>query len=86
MDVAITHTHTTLRLILAPPSTDNPLQLGKPPRGGTASPTVFPSLDLKKFDPVRFSEIAPVLLLRSIVPMFEYAQAAASDAVAFRIV
>ena len=35
---------------------------------------------------MRFSEIARVLLVRPIVPMLVYAKAAASDAVAFRIV
>ncbi len=42
--------------------------------------------DLEKFDPVRFSEIARVLLVRPIVPMFMYTEAAASDAIAFRII
>src|SRR5208282_2423352 len=42
--------------------------------------------DSEKFDPVRFSEIARVLLVCPIVPMFVYAKAAASDAVAFRII
>src|SRR5260370_17595129 len=42
--------------------------------------------DLEKFEPVRFSEIARVLLVCPIVPMFVYAKAAASDAVAFRII
>jgi hypothetical protein len=47
---------------------------------------VFRTSDLEKFDPVRFSEIARVLLIGPIVPMFVYAKAAASDAVAFRII
>src|SRR6202049_394736 len=47
---------------------------------------MFRTSDLEKFDPVRFSEIARVLLVCPIVPMFVYAKAAASDAVAFRII
>src|SRR5260370_37584480 len=47
---------------------------------------MFRTSDLEKFDPVRFSEIARVLLICPIVPMFVYAKAAASDAVAFRII
>src|ERR1700740_2983194 len=47
---------------------------------------MFRTSDLEKFDPVRFSEIAGVLLVRPIVPMFVYAKAAAADAVAFRII
>src|ERR1700720_2116064 len=47
---------------------------------------MFRTSDLEKFYPVRFSEVARVLLVRSIVPMFVYAKAAASDAVAFRII
>ena len=46
----------------------------------------FTSADLKKFDPVRFSEIARVLFVRPIIPMLMYTEAAASDAVAFRII
>src|SRR5271163_671618 len=42
--------------------------------------------DLEKLDPARFSEIARVFLVCPIVPMFVYAEAAASDAVAFRII
>jgi hypothetical protein len=42
--------------------------------------------NLGKVDPVRFSEIARVFLVCRIVPMFVYAKAATSDAVAFRIV
>src|SRR5258708_7439024 len=44
------------------------------------------SADLEKFDPMRFSEIARIFFVRPIVPMFMYTKAAASDAVAFRIV
>src|SRR5271170_4101551 len=44
------------------------------------------STHLEKLDPVRLSEIARVLLVRSIVPMLMYAKAAASDAIAFRVV
>jgi hypothetical protein len=40
----------------------------------------------EKLDPACFAEIARVLLVRFIVPMFMYAKAAASDAVVFRIV
>src|ERR1700674_5832519 len=47
---------------------------------------MFRTSDLEKFDPVRFSEIARVLLICPIVPMFVYAKAAASDAVAFGII
>src|SRR3984957_12747111 len=47
---------------------------------------MFRTSDLEKFDPLRFSEIARLLLVRPIVPMFVYAKAAASDAVAFRII
>src|SRR5689334_19479314 len=47
---------------------------------------MFRTSDLEKFDPVRFSEIARVLLVRPIVPMFVYTKAAASDAVAFGII
>src|ERR1700683_1520300 len=47
---------------------------------------MFRTSDSKKFDPVGFSEIARVLLVCPIVPMFVYAKAAASDAVAFRII
>src|SRR4029077_14946153 len=47
---------------------------------------MFRTSDLEKFDPVRFSEIARILLICPIVPMFMYAKAAASDAVAFRII
>src|SRR6266404_7199977 len=47
---------------------------------------MFRTSDLEKFDPVRFSEIARVLLICPIVPMFVYAKAAASYAVAFRII
>ena len=46
----------------------------------------FISADQEKVDPVRFSEIARVLLVRPIIPMFMYTEAAASDAVAFRII
>src|ERR1700681_644032 len=45
-----------------------------------------PHSDLEKFDPARFSEIARVLLICPVVPMFVYAKAAASHAVAFRII
>ena len=47
---------------------------------------MFRTSDLEKFDPVCFSEIARVLLVCPVVPMFVHAKAAASDAVAFRIV
>src|ERR1700720_3852221 len=47
---------------------------------------MFRTSDLEKFDPVRFSEIARVLLIGPIVPMFMHTQTAASDAVAFRII
>ena len=47
---------------------------------------MFRTSDLEKFDPARFSEIARVLLICPIVPMFVYAKTAASDAVAFRII
>jgi hypothetical protein len=47
---------------------------------------MFRTSDLEKFDPASFSEIARILLVRPIVPMFVYAKAAASDAVAFRII
>jgi hypothetical protein len=40
----------------------------------------------EKLDPVRFSEIARVLLVRSIVPMFKCPEAAASYAISFWIV
>ena|SRR5580693_265230 len=40
----------------------------------------------EKLDSACFAEIAWVLLLRPVVPMFMYAKAAASDAVAFGIV
>jgi hypothetical protein len=46
----------------------------------------YASADLKKFDPVLFTEISGVLLVGRIVPMFIYAKAAASNAVAFRII
>src|SRR5580658_8612851 len=45
-----------------------------------------PSAHRQKLNPMRSSEIARVLLVRSIVPMFKYAETAASDAIAFRIV
>ena len=41
---------------------------------------------MEKFDPVRSSEIARVLFVRPIVPMFMYTKAAAADAVAFGII
>ena len=41
---------------------------------------------LEELDPVRFSEIAGVLLVRSIVPVLEYPEAAASVAIAFWII
>jgi hypothetical protein len=47
---------------------------------------MFRTSSLEKFDPVRFSKIARVLLVRPIVPMFVYTKAAASDAVAFGII
>src|SRR5580692_8814719 len=47
---------------------------------------MFRTSDLEKFDPLRFSQIARVLLVCPAVPMFVYAQAAASDAVAFWII
>ena len=47
---------------------------------------MFRRSDLEKFNPLRFSQIARVLLVCPIVPMFVYAEAAASDAVAFRVV
>src|ERR1700747_2502801 len=47
---------------------------------------MFRTSDLEKFDPVRFAEIARVLLVCPIVPMFVYAKAAASDAVAVWII
>src|SRR5258707_15833169 len=47
---------------------------------------MFRTSDLEKFDPMRFSEIARVFLVCPTVPMFVYAKAAASDAVAFRII
>src|SRR5579859_832962 len=47
---------------------------------------MFRTSDLKKFDPVRSSEIARVLLFRPTVPMFVHTKAAASDAVAFGII
>jgi len=47
---------------------------------------MFSTSGLEKFDPVRFSEIARILLVRPIVPMFVYTKAAASDAVAFGII
>jgi hypothetical protein len=46
----------------------------------------FVLADQEKFDPVRFSEIARVFLVRPIIPMLMYTQAAASDAVAFGII
>ena len=42
--------------------------------------------NLEQFDPIRLSEIAGVLLVRAIVPVFVNAKAAASDAVAFGVV
>src|SRR5579859_1234884 len=45
-----------------------------------------PTSDLEKLDPVRLSKIARVLLVRPIIPMLMYTEAAASDAVAFRII
>src|SRR5580692_3449209 len=51
-----------------------------------SSSVSFISTDHEKFDPVRFSEIARVLLVRPIIPMLMYTEAAASDAVAFRII
>src|SRR6201984_67793 len=47
---------------------------------------MFRTSSLEKFYPVRFSEVARVLLVRPIVPMFVYTKAAASDAVAFGII
>src|SRR3984957_9576573 len=47
---------------------------------------MFRTSNLEKLDPARFSEIARVLLIGPIVPMFVYAKAAASDAVAFGII
>jgi hypothetical protein len=41
---------------------------------------------LEKLDPVRFSEVTRVLFLSPVVPMPKYTEAAASDAIAFRIV
>ena len=46
----------------------------------------FRASDLEQLDPVGFSEIARVLLVCPVVPMFVNAKAAASDAVAFRII
>src|SRR5579862_5304058 len=73
-------------------SEKNSLVLSDPNRRSRAS---FPahlqtplrgSAYLEKLDPARFSEIARVLLVRSIVPMLKYPEAAASDAIAFWIV
>src|SRR6202051_4103109 len=47
---------------------------------------MFRTSDLEKLNPVRFSEIARVLLIGPIVPMLVYAKAAAPDAVAFGII
>jgi hypothetical protein len=49
-----------------------------PPLSGSAGSIVFRTSDLEKFDSVRFSEIARVLLVRHIVPTFIYTQAAAA--------
>src|SRR5579863_3637795 len=52
-----------------------------------SSPSRLPrSARQEKLDPVRLSEIARVLLLRPVVPMLKYPQAAASYAIAFWIV
>src|SRR5258705_12680367 len=56
-----------------------------PPHKARSS-VAWNSADLEKFDPGRFSEIARVLLVRPIVPMFVHAKAAAADAVAFGII
>ena len=47
---------------------------------------MFRTSDLEKFDPVHFSQIARVLLVRPVTPMLMYTETAASDAVAFRII
>src|ERR1700676_545874 len=47
---------------------------------------MFRTSDLEKFDSVRCSEIARVLLVCPIVPMLVYARPAASHAFAFRII
>ena len=62
------------------------LQVRNSAIGGSDGSTMFHASDWEKFDPVRFSEIARVFLVCPIVPMFVYAEAAASDAVAFRII
>jgi hypothetical protein len=46
----------------------------------------YRSTDLEKLYTIRFSEIARVLLFGSVVPVLKYAEAAASYAIAFRIV
>src|SRR5258705_2099457 len=56
-----------------------------PPHKARSS-VAWNSADLEKFDRVRFSEIARVLLVRPIVPMFMYTKAAAADAIAIRII
>ena len=66
-------------------------ELGPTSNCGTAlhdgSSSVFwTSADLEKFDPVRFPEIARILLVPPIVPMFMYTKAAAADAVTFGII
>src|SRR5580700_640970 len=67
-------------------STDNLSAVATPPISGSDGSSMFRTSDLEKLDPLRFSEIARVLLVCPIVPMFVYAKAAASDAVAFRII
>src|ERR1700730_1906109 len=62
------------------------LQLRSPPISGSDGSRMFRTSELEEFYPVRFSEIARVLLIGPIVPMFVYTEAAASDAVAFGIV
>src|SRR5579859_2904129 len=57
-----------------------------PPNGGSTGSSMFRTSNLEKFNPVVFTEIARVLFVRPIVPMFVYAEAAASDAVTFRII
>ena len=47
---------------------------------------MFGVLDLEKFYPARLSEITRVLLIRPVIPMLMYTEAAAPDAIALRIV
>ena len=41
---------------------------------------------MEKVDPIRLSEITRVPFFGGVIPMFKNAEAAASDAIAFRII